>query len=80
MRFLITYNEAVEKIIIKINESQKTLQAISEESGVSYDIVSLIKNRYKKPYPNSVQKLLKYFKIEAKKVTAYELREKSKKA
>ena len=73
MKILVSYNEAVDRLIIKINECQKTLYEISEESGVSYNIIILIKNKYKKHYPNSVVKLFKYFGMKATVIKAFEI-------
>lgn len=77
MKKLITYNDAVDIITKKFDKSNKTMYEIEQESGVSYYILSLIKNKYKKPYPRAMVKLLKYFGISAKKVMAFEIEDSS---
>jgi hypothetical protein len=75
MKKLVTYKETVDIIIKKINESNKTYDEISKESGVAYNVINLIKNKYKKPYPRAIVKLLKYFNINAERVMAFEIEE-----
>lgn len=77
MNSIIKYDEAVKILVEKINDSHKRTREIAEESGVSYDIVSLIKNNYKKPFPKSVEKLFKYFGIEATQVIGFEIKKKT---
>lgn len=73
MKNLVTYNDAVEIIKENFDESKKTMYEIEKESGVSYYLLSLIKNNYKKPYPGAIIKLLKYFGFHAKRVMAFEI-------
>jgi hypothetical protein len=75
MKKLVTYTETVDIIKKKFDESDKTMYEIEKESGVSYYLLTQIKNRYKKPYPGAMVKLLKYFGISAKKVMAFEIEE-----
>ena len=74
MKFLISYNDALDQVSDLINKSNKSVTDIAEETGIPFRQVSMIKTKYStKKFPHVIEKLFKYFNINATKITAFEI-------